>query len=595
MKKTIFILVSLLVLISLVFGGCKSTTPAPSPAATPKEIPTPTPAPAPTPEPTPVPSPAPTPQPTPTITPAPEAESQPAKPTPLTEPTPPPTQTPPTQSPNIIKARTALKSISDNLVTIYDQVGIDEDVADYVLFVSTLPTDFGNYTLQNKLCIQDKKLGELEKQFLKEPDQYLQQMFDSYMTEIGKIDPEMATKLKQLPYFKIIELEDVEVLEDVLYLASNPQNKSMLEKIYGKGIVRKMWPVALEAMVWRGMRSDNNEFDVNNPLEVSDLTTLTRLAEFQEKYNQQMDEIEPVEGKKPPIVGINYVSEPMNWVNKSNEDVKFDYALMRWVLGINAVKLWGFIPIVFDHVKLAHEEGFQVWLEFCPVYALETLNPDISVEDYCKRLARFAQDAEKNKVEVLIVGHEVDFHLKRFDYKTGALRKAVDEMVKTARQNYSGLVTYCTWDGPFDWCNINWEPTDIIFPQIYKSDTSRELTESEYLSIIKKWKSKNPEKLMAISEFGSLTVSECASWGTWAELLNTKPYHYDPQAQADFIERQLRVLFQADIYGIFLHCWDDGPTASLKDWEHTGWGIWYLTTKEPKQSFWTMYKYYKER
>jgi hypothetical protein len=310
-----------------------------------------------------------------------------------------------------------------------------------------------------------------------------------------------------------------------------------------------------------------------------------------------------VEGEKPQIAGINYVSEPQGW-NKSQKDIRFDYALMRWVLGANAVKLWGvwrlFGTTSFDHVKFAHEEGLEVWLEYCPVYQLETTNPDISVEAYCEELAKFAQYAETNEVEVLVVGHEVDIHLTNFDYESGALRRAVDEMVKTARQNYSGPVTYCTWDGPWkgEMSNINWEPMDIIFPQIYKtlySPTRREMTDNEYLSIINEWKNKVPGKLMAISEFGSLTVSEAASIGGWNTLLETEPYQYDPQAQVDFVERQLKVLFKADVYGIFLHCWDDSPWALVKDWEQVGYGIWDWQSNEPKPSFWVVYKYYRER
>lgn len=564
MRKTLLILFFLFIIVSLLVG-CKSSTPTTSPTPTIQETPTPTPTATPTPSPTPTPTPT--------------------------------TQPPLTQSPNILEAREALQSFSNSLLTIYDRFGIDKDIADYVLFVSTLPADFRDYVLQNKLCIQDYKLNELEKQFLKEPDRYLQQMFDGYITEINMLDPNMDTQLEKLPYFRTLEIEDVEVLEDVLYLASNPQYKSMLEKIYGKGIERKMWPVALEAMVWRGMRSDENEFDVNNPLEGSDLTTLTRLADFQEKYNQQMDEAEPVEGKKPQVLGINYVSEPQGWY-KSPEDIRFDYALMRWVLGANAVKLWGFNTAAFDHVKLAHKEGLEVWLEYCPVYWLEIVNPNISVEDYCKQLTGFAQEAERLGAEVLVVGHEVDIHLTNFDYESGALRKAVDEMVKTARQNYSGQVTYCTWDGQFDVCNINWEPMDIIFPQIYKtlfSPTRREMTDDEYLSIINKWKNKAPGKLVAISEFGSLTVSEAGSLGGWATFLGTNPYQYDLQAQVDFVEGQVRVLFKSDVYGIFQHCWDDSAWPPVKEWEKVGYGIWNWQNKEPKPSFWVVYKYYRER
>jgi hypothetical protein len=348
------------------------------------------------------------------------------------------------------------------------------------------------------------------------------------------------------------------------------------------------------------MRSDKNEFDVNDPLEGSDLTTLTRLADFQEKYNQQMDGIEPVEGKKPQVLGICNICESGLGQKKPDDDIRFDYALMHWVLGVSDVKLLGFSPEVFHHVELAQEEGLEVWLVYAAA-ALRALNPDISVEDYCKNLAGFAQGAEGAKVKVLAVGYEVDMHLKRFDYKTGALRTAVDEMVKTARQNYHGLVTYGTWDGPLDICNVDWEPMDIIFPQMYKSNGTsesvgtRELTDSEYLNIINKWKSKIPGKLTAIAEYGSLSVSEGAALGPCSGLLKTEPYHYDTQAQADSIERQLGVLFKADVYGIFLHRWDNYGPGPVEDWGQVGYGIWDWRSNEPKPSFWVVYKYYRER
>ncbi len=496
-----------------------------------------------------------------------------------------------TPSPEIASASDYLKSASSELYTAYVKFGLDENVAAYITFAQSLPEDLANYALTNKFCIQDHKLTELEKQFLKEPDQYLQQMFDSYMSEIGTIDPELADKLRLIPFLKEVEINDVEALEDITSLAGRVEYRATLEKLYGKGIERTMYPVALEKLVWDCYSSELDE---------PDLSIHSRLADFQEKYNQQMDEIEPVEGQKPQVVGISYIIESMGWLKKTDDDIRFDYALMRWVLGTSAVKLFGQSPEVFDFVKLAHEEGLAVWLASAPAQTLLVLNPDVSVEDYCKQLAGFAQAAEEAKAEVLIVGYEVD-RLKHFDFKTGALRAAVDEMVKTARQNYSGLVTYGTWDGQLDICNVNWEPMDIIFPQIYKSDGSmesyptRELTDSEYLSIINKWKNKIPGKLTAIAEFGSMTVSEGAAFGPCSGVLKTTPYHYDAQAQADAIERQLRVLFQADVHGIFLHLWDDGTTGPVNDWEQVGYGIWGWRSNEPKPSFWAVYKYYRER
>ena len=96
-----------------------------------------------------------------------------------------------------------------------------------------------------------------------------------------------------------------------------------------------------------------------------------------------------------------------------------------------------------------------------------------------------------------------------------------------------------------------------------------------------------PGKPMAISEYGSLTVSEGPNFGANNNLLKTQPYHYDPQAQADFIDRQLKVQFMADIYGTFLHCWDELGLV--------GYGIWDYQSNGPKPSFWVVYKYYRAR
>jgi len=519
---------------------------------------------------------------------APVPESPPAEP--------PPSPTPETPNPEIVPATDYLKSVSDDLYEMYAKSGLDENVAEYVLFVSSLPEDFGDYALQSKLCIQDHELTDLEKQFLEEPDTYLQQMFDSYMTNISTVDPEMADKLKLIPFLKEIEIKDVEALEDIASLAGRVEYRTSMEKIYGKGIERTMHPVALEKLVWDCYSSELDE---------PDLSIHSRLADFQEKYNQQMDEVEPVAGKKPQVVGINYVYEPLQWLNKPQEDIRFDYALMRWVLGTNAVKIWGQSAAAFNCVKLAHEEGLEVWLEYCAMYSLETSNPGISVEDYCDMLAQFAQSAEEAGVEVLVVGHENDLHLKNFDYKTGALRGAVDKMLKTARQNYSGLVTYCTWDGPWNggFCNINWEHADIILPQVYKGTGGAvPVSDTDYLNNLLWWKNKYPQKPFAVSEFGCLTISKGEpAGGNWFILMEQSVTH-DPQAQAESIERQMRIIFEADIWGTFLHCWDEKDQSGarylkyiLTDQNKLGYGIWDYKSQEPKQSFWSVYKYYREK
>ncbi len=312
------------------------------------------------------------------------------------------TSTPTQQTPGqkITSAADYLKSASNELYDTYTKLGLDENVADYITFVSPLPKEFASYALTSKLCIQDKKLTALEKQFLKEPDKYLQPMFDSYMTEISTIDSDMATQLGKLPYFRVLEIKDVEVVEDFLWLASNPRYKTPLGqvymgKLYGKGTERKMHSVALDAVLWRAF---TKEYDVYNPLEDPDYAPIfTGLADFQLKYGNQMDTIEPTAGKKPRVRGVEYI-EAMPWLKKTAEDIRFDYAILRWVLGANAVKIWQDGPTGFNHPKAAHEEGLEVWLEFCPVYRLENTNPDITIEAYCELLAKFAQWVEINKV-----------------------------------------------------------------------------------------------------------------------------------------------------------------------------------------------------
>ena len=143
--------------------------------------------------------------------------------------------------------------------------------------------------------------------------------------------------------------------------------------------------------------------------------------------------------------------------------------------------------------------------------------------------------------------------------------------------------------------DINWQVMDFIHPQIYKSNSTRELTDGEYLGLINNWRNKVPGKPMAISEFGSLTVSEAPNYGAYIKPMQEGSYHYDPQAQADFIDRQLKVQFMTDIYGTFLNTWVGNPLGVVKDWEQVGYGIWNWRISEPKPSFWVVYKYYRTR
>jgi len=506
-----------------------------------------------------------------------------------------------TAEPEVKHALDSLESVSDEALGGFLALGIDGDIIEYVSFVLSLPGDFAEYALESKLCIQDKELTELERSFLGEPEKHLQQMYDYYMSEISNIDSDLARELTELPYFEEIEVEDVEVLEDVIYLASNPDNKTTLEKLYGKGIERKMHSVALEGMLWRGMRDSNNEFDFHNPLDAftGDLRTLVKLAEFQEKYSRQMDE-ESVEGSKPALKGINLLHEPLGNPMKGEDDLEFDYALIRWALRCNTVRLYGYNDYdVFHHANLAQAEGLDVWLLFFPLFSY----PDMDVGRYRTQLASFANRAQGNNVAALYVGAEFDAwwrvwggydgHVTEYDVHSERIRKYIDELIKIARQNYSGAITYQEWDY---WMNpdknVGWNSMDYVSLAPYIGYYNKHLLSDQlYLNAFYRIKEKY-DKPLFIAEVGSLTITESEELGGLSKTVSR--CHYDPQKQAKVIDRHLRLLYQVAVDGLFVFCWDEPIQHPWGDMNKLGFGIWDYVEKEPKPSFWTVYKYYKD-
>lgn len=65
--------------------------------------------------------------------------------------------------PEIKRTVETLKSLSDDTLKTYIKLGIDGNVVEYVDSVKSLPqADFAGYALRQKLCIQDRKLTDLE-------------------------------------------------------------------------------------------------------------------------------------------------------------------------------------------------------------------------------------------------------------------------------------------------------------------------------------------------------------------------------------------------------------------------------------------------
>jgi hypothetical protein len=358
-------------------------------------------------------------------------------------------------------------------------------------------------------------------------------------------------------------------------------------------------------MVYRGMRSEKNEFDVNNPLEGSDLTTLTRLADFQEKYNTEMD-MEGVSGPKPTVLGINYICEPRNELIKSEGDYKFDYALMRWVLRCNAVRLWNNgtpadDDLVFHHIDLARDEGLEIYLQFESF----THHQDIDLEDYKTRLADFAEKAQDYNIRILSVANEVEIWSPNFgggpwawssesfqSRQDGDVDRFVSELAEIARENYSGLVSYTDYWAFWapDMKELDWGPFDIVSLNTYKCNTPDE-DFLDYILHMKEVYASPFNKPLYITETGSLTITEAEEAGGDDSYCWRLPVHHDPEKQAQVIDKHLELIYQAAVDGVFVFCWD---RSTWNNQNELGFGIWDYVEKEPKLSFWTVYKYYRE-
>ena len=137
---------------------------------------------------------------------------------------------------------------------------MDEDEKAFVDIVVMQDEQFANYMVENKLCIQDHKLTELEKNFLGDPSEHTRELFDCNLSEISKINPELASELEKLPDFKEIEIKDVEALEDILGLVPKSWSKKFFEDCVNDGIKdKRKYCSPLEALLWIAYDQDFDE------------------------------------------------------------------------------------------------------------------------------------------------------------------------------------------------------------------------------------------------------------------------------------------------------------------------------------------------
>ncbi len=141
--------------------------------------------------------------------------------------------------------------------------GIDENERAFIDSLQTMGDEFIKWVIKNKYLFEDKKIMPLEVNALREPDKFLQQLFDYNISEIGKIDLELANELKKLPDFKTIEIKDIEALEDMVALAPYKSVGGIsFESMFNEGIKdKRKYSTPIQALIWSLYDHDKEYLD----------------------------------------------------------------------------------------------------------------------------------------------------------------------------------------------------------------------------------------------------------------------------------------------------------------------------------------------
>ena len=179
-----------------------------------------------------------------------------------------------------------LESTSNQSFKRMHELGIDDNIVNYISLVSSFSDKkFAKYVLESALCIEDRQLTELDKNFLKSPDAYSHQLFDYYLTEINKINAELAKEIPKVPDFKTVDVKRVEAIEDTYSLAANPEYKAAFDDMLNTGIKEKRkYCSPLQGLEWLAEDMDFDK-EYNNPMKNYDLTTFIGMAWVRPSHN----------------------------------------------------------------------------------------------------------------------------------------------------------------------------------------------------------------------------------------------------------------------------------------------------------------------
>lgn len=195
---------------------------------------------------------------------------------------------PSTQSPALPQDQSAVTQPSPTVPAEQPTVTTDH-LKEYQDLLSTIKNrDYAEWAQKNNLCFEDGILTELEKNFLRNPVLYGEEIFKEYMTEIKGENPELAMELEKLPDLQDIKSQPakkVEAIEDILSLTDKSKYDITFELILNEGIKEKRkYSTPLEALLWCTYDYENNFLETKPWIEkyktmmVEEDITLSRYA-----------------------------------------------------------------------------------------------------------------------------------------------------------------------------------------------------------------------------------------------------------------------------------------------------------------------------
>ncbi len=130
--------------------------------------------------------------------------------------------------------------------------GVDRPVLEYAAFCATLPDrTFARWALAHRLCLEDRVLTDLERDFLREPSRAAPVM-QAYLAAAGNTNALLSAELRKLPAMAKPGTREIEALEDIVAGAAGTEAGGVsIAALLGEGDpAKRAYCAPLEALAW---------------------------------------------------------------------------------------------------------------------------------------------------------------------------------------------------------------------------------------------------------------------------------------------------------------------------------------------------------